>query len=46
LRGKQFVLNWGPQGIEGRIIDAHPRRFADPQDDFIFIRAHGSGLRA
>ena len=26
----------GPQGIEGRIVDAHPRRFADPQDDSIF----------
>ena len=27
----------GPQGIEGRIVDAHPRRFfADPQDDSNF----------
>ena len=31
-----FVVSWGPQGIEARIIDAHPRRFADPQDDSIF----------
>src|SRR6516164_2136195 len=36
LRGKQFVLNWGPQRLAARIIDAHPRRFADPQDDSIF----------
>jgi len=36
LRGKQFVLNWGPQGVKARINDAHPRRFADPQDDSIF----------
>ena len=36
LDGQQFVLNWGPQGVEARIIDAHPRRFADPQDDSIF----------
>ena len=28
------------------LIDAHPRRFADPQDDSILIRAHGTGLRA
>ena len=33
LRGKQFLLNWRPQGVDARIIDAHPRRFADPQDD-------------
>jgi hypothetical protein len=32
--------------LAARIIDAHPRRFADPQDDSIFIRAHGTGLRA
>ena len=30
------VLNWGPQRLAARIIDAHPRRFADPQDDSIF----------
>ena len=36
LKGQQFVLNWGPQGVEARIIDPHPRRFADPQDDSIF----------
>ena len=36
LRGKQFVLNWGPQRLAARIIDAHPRRFADPQDDSNF----------
>src|SRR6516164_10691466 len=36
LRGKQFVLNWGPQRLAARVIDAHPRRFADPQDDSIF----------
>jgi len=30
------VINWGPQGVEARIIDAHPLRFADPQDDSIF----------
>ena len=36
LRGQQFVINWGPQGVEARIIDAHPLRFADPQDDSIF----------
>ena len=29
LRGKQFVLNWGPQRLAARIIDTHPRRFAD-----------------
>ena len=36
LKGQQFVITWGPQGVEGRIVDAHPRRFADPQDDSIF----------
>src|SRR6516162_3389543 len=36
LRCKQFVLNWGPQRLAARINDAHPRRFADPQDDSIF----------
>jgi len=36
LKGQQFVVSWGPQGIEARIIDAHPRKFADPQDDSIF----------
>ena len=46
LAGKQFVLNWGPQRLAARINDAHPRRFADPQDDSILIRAHGTGLRA
>jgi hypothetical protein len=30
------VISWGPQDVEARIIDAHPRRFADPQDDSIF----------
>jgi len=30
------VLNWGPQRLAARIIDAHPRRFADPQDDSNF----------
>ena len=30
------MLNWGPQRLAARIIDAHPRRFADPQDDSIF----------
>ena len=36
LEGQQFVISWGPQGVEARIIDAHPCRFADPQDDSIF----------
>jgi hypothetical protein len=46
LRGKQFVLNWGPQRLAARIIDAHPRRFADLKMTPSFIRAHGTGLRA
>src|SRR6516165_8200601 len=37
LDGQQFVLNWGTQSVEARIIDPHPRRFADPQDDSIFL---------
>ena len=40
------VISWGPQGIEGRIVDAHPRRFADPQDDSILHMAAGCALRA
>ena len=36
LDGQRFVISWGPQGMEGRIIDAHPRMFADLQDDSIF----------
>jgi len=36
LEGQQFVISWGPQGVEGRIVDAHLHRFADPQDDSIF----------
>src|SRR6516165_1773666 len=36
LEGQQFVIKWWPQGVDARIIDAHPRRFADPQDDSIF----------
>ena len=35
-KGQQFIISWGPQGVEGRIIDAHPRMFADLQDDSIF----------
>ena len=33
---QQFVIKWWPQGVDARIIDAHPRKFADPQDDSIF----------
>jgi hypothetical protein len=33
---RRVTVRHGPQGIEGRIVDAHPRRFADPQDDSIF----------
>ena len=36
LEGQQFVIKWWPQGVDARIIDPHPRRFADPQDDSIF----------
>ena len=46
LRGKQFVLNWGPQRLAARIIDALPRRFADHQDDSIFHPRTWHRLRA
>ena len=36
LAGQTVCAELGAAGVEGRIIDAHPRRFADPQDDSIF----------
>jgi hypothetical protein len=46
LDGQHFVIKCGPQGVEGGIVDAHPRRFADPQDDSIFHPRTCTGLRA